>query len=141
MSAQEAKADFERLMEQGRAALARGKRDLAHDIWRKAAIQNPYNEQVWLALLDVLDAPADRRVCLQNIVQINPMNAKARRMLHAYEAQAQRRVTKRQKRVIEQTAVKRSRRSLVWRALLLGMIVGLSGVFFGIVLSILIYGI
>lgn len=137
----EASADFERLMREGRIALNKGDAVLAHNLWREAAMLDPYNEQVWLALLDVLDSLEDRRVCLQNIVEINPLNAQARRMLRAYEAKEQRRFQLRQQRHQELINLRQRRQRLIVRSLLLGVLLGLSGVFFGVVLSILIYGI
>jgi len=59
--------NFAELMQAGRKAFTAGKRKTAHDLWREAANINPYDEQVWLALLDVLEGDNDRRVCLQNI--------------------------------------------------------------------------
>lgn len=137
----EASADFERLMREGRIALNKGDAVLAHNLWREAAMLDPYNEQVWLALLDVLDSLEDRRVCLQNIVEINPLNAQARRMLRAYEAKEQRRFQLRQQRHQELINLRQRRQRLIVRSLLLGVLLGLSGVFFAVVLSILIYGI
>lgn len=135
-----ASIDFERLMREGRLALDQGDRDLAHELWREAALLDPYNEQVWLALLDVLESLEDRRVCLQNILEINPLNLQARRMLRAYEARQQRRSKLKEERQSQLAVLKKHRRSLVTRALLLGLLLGLSGIFFAVVLSILIYG-
>ena len=135
-----ASIDFERLMREGRLALDQGDRDLAHELWREAALLDPYNEQVWLSLLDVLESLEDRRVCLQNILEINPLNIQARRMLRAYEARQQRRFKLKEERQSQLAVLKKQRRSLVTRALLLGLLLGLSGIFFAVVLSILIYG-
>jgi ferric-dicitrate binding protein FerR (iron transport regulator) len=77
---------FAELMRSGQVAYAAGKRRLAHDLWRRAATLAPYNEQVWLALLQVLDDEDDRRGCLQNIVAINPNNLQAQHQLRAYLA-------------------------------------------------------
>ena len=141
MNAQDTGANFERLMEEGHIALRKGDRPLAHDLWREAALVDPYNERVWLALLDVLERLEDRRVCLQNIVEINPLNVQARRMLRAYEARAQRRVQRYQQRKREQELRQQQRRKLIWRALLLGFVFGLSGIFFAVVISILVYAV
>jgi hypothetical protein len=130
---------FERLLREGRIALKSKDRDLAHELWREAAMLNPYSEQVWLALLEVIDAPEDRRVCLQNIVEINPMNTQARRMLRAYEARDAKRAQQRRQRSRDVEKVRQRRRILMWRALGLGILLGVSGLFFGIVLSILLY--
>ncbi|MAS37074.1 MAG: hypothetical protein CL610_23950 [Anaerolineaceae bacterium] len=136
----DASVDFERLMREGRIAIDKGDRALAHELWRQAAMVDPYNEQVWLSLLEVLDSLEDRRVCLQNIVEINPLNAQARRMLNAYEVRQQRRTKLRNERKQELIVLQKQRRRLIVRALLLGVLLGLSGIFFAIVLSILIYG-
>lgn len=126
-------------MREGRIALNSRDRGLAHELWREAAMVDPYNERVWLALLEVIDSPEDRRVCLQNIVEINPMNTQARRMLRAYDARETKRAQQRQQRARNLEKIKRRRRVLMWRALGLGILLGVSGLFFGIVLSILIY--
>lgn len=132
--------DFGELMNEGRAALQRGEKQLAHNLWREAAMVDPYNEQVWLALLDVLEAPDDRIVCLQNILSINPMNVQARRLLRAYEAEEERKNALRKQHKKQAVVRKHERRVLLRRAILLGMALGLSGILFAIVLSILIYG-
>ncbi len=135
----DASADFEQLMREGRIALDRGDQRLAHTLWREAAMVDPYNEQVWVALLDVLDSLDDRRVCLQNIVEINPLNAQARRLLRAYEAREQQTFRLRKQRKQELIVLQKRRRTLLVRSLLLGVLLGLSGLFFAVVLSILIY--
>ncbi len=137
--------NFGELMQAGRMAYSRGDRRRAHDLWREAATVDPYNEQVWIALLDVLDTIEDKMVCLQNIVAINPMNIQARRELRAYGAKTQ---ELRMVREIAPRSLPRRRPSerrpsqdgLLPRAVLLGVGLGLSGVLFAIVLSILIYG-
>jgi hypothetical protein len=135
--------EFARLMENGRAAYTQGNRQRAHDLWREAATIDPYSEQVWLALLDVLDSDEDRVVCLQNVIAINPMNIQARRQLRAYGAKTQelkfvRSITTPHKvaRPVQRTPL---RSGILSRSILLGFVLGLSGVLFAIVLSILIY--
>lgn len=72
---------FTELMRAGEVAYATGKRQQAHYIWRRAAMLRPYDEQVWLALLNVVDDDEDRRVCLENIIAINPHNLQAQYQL------------------------------------------------------------
>lgn len=72
-------------MQDGKHAYERGKKQIAHDLWREAAMLDPYNEGVWLALLKVLDQRADRIVCLNNILAINPTNVHARQLLRKLE--------------------------------------------------------
>jgi hypothetical protein len=74
-------ASVDQLLAAGERAYGEGQRRLAHEVWREAAVIDPYNEQVWIALLKVLDTDEDRRVCLQNILIINPLNVEARHRL------------------------------------------------------------
>ncbi|MBA3873516.1 MAG: hypothetical protein ABI970_07765 [Chloroflexota bacterium] len=130
---------FDELFQAGRSAFAMGNLQQAHDFWKEAARLSPFNEQVWLALLDVIDSDEDRRVCLQNILQINPLNVQARRMLNQIVA---RKESAEQLHADKKTVVKKDksrRRGVFARAFFLGIVIGLSGIVFGIVLSILIY--
>lgn len=130
---------FDELFQAGRSAFAMGNLQQAHDFYKEAARLSPFNEQVWLALLDVIETDEDRRVCLQNILQINPMNVQARRMLNQIVARTASAVQLEAdtKKDIKQN--KSRRRGVFARAFFLGLIIGVSGVVFGIVLSILIY--
>lgn len=78
-------AGVEALLTKGERAFQRGDHRRAHDAWRAAAALAPYDERVWIALLRVLETDADRRVCLQNIVALNPLNADAQRLLSLYD--------------------------------------------------------
>ena len=127
-------------MQAGRVAYTAGKRRMAHDLWREAANIDPYNEQVWLALLDVVEADADKRVCLQNILAINPLNVQARRQLGKIEAHKQRLAANKAEMEERRRWWSRYRWVLLRRALFLGIAIGLSGIFFGILASILVYG-
>jgi hypothetical protein len=72
---------FARLMRLGQVAHAQGDSRAAHDYWRQAAMIEPDNEQVWTALMWVLDGEEDKKVCLRNILAINPQNLRAQAML------------------------------------------------------------
>ncbi len=132
--------EFDQLMRHGRAAFERGDRQLAHNLWREAALLDPYSEAVWVALLEVLETKQDQRVCLENILSINPANLLARRMLRAYTEGEQRKIERRAKQMRRSTTLKRQRRSILRRALFLGILLGVTGVIFAIVISILLYG-
>lgn len=73
-------------MRAGMRAYASGDYRLAHDLWRQSAALRPHNEQVWLALLSVVNNDEDRRACLENIVYINPENVQAMQQLQMIEA-------------------------------------------------------
>ena len=130
---------FEELFQAGRSAFAMGNLQEAHDFWKEAARLSPFSEQVWLALLDVIDTDEDRRVCLQNILQINPMNVQARRMLNQIVARTASAVQLQADTKKDVKKDKSRRRNVFARAFFLGLIIGVSGVVFGIVLSIFIY--
>ncbi len=130
---------FEELFQAGRSAFAMGNLQQAHDFWKEAARLSPFNEQVWLALLDVIESDDDRRVCLQNILQINPLNVQARRMLNQIVARKESAAQLHNEAKTGVKKDKRRRRGVFARAFFLGLVIGISGVIFGIVLSILIY--
>ena len=130
---------FDELMQAGRSAHAMGNEKEAHEYWKEAARLNPYDEQVWLALLSVITSDSDRVVCLQNVIQINPMNVQGRRQLNKLEARRERAAQYRSEKKVEQKSSKRRRRSVLFRSLALGVLVGLAGVVFGVVLSIRVY--
>lgn len=135
---QDSRARFAYYMTEGRQALERGDRQRAHDLWREAALIDPYSEQVWLALLQVVETDADRKVCLENILAINPLNVQARRQLRRHEAQEQR-IALQQARAQRRAALyRRQRWRLLGRAVLVGVLLGLSGVFFAVVLQIVL---
>ena len=68
-------------MRLGQVAHAQGDKQTAHDYWQHAAMLEPDNEQVWTALMWVLEEEEDRKVCLKNILIINPDNMHAKQML------------------------------------------------------------
>ena len=131
---------FNELMNDGREALSHGRIADAHRIWRQAATLDPYSEQVWLALLEIVQDDKDQRVCLENIVQINPRNVQARRQLNKLDAREQQLAEIELKRQAEQLEEQQRKRKLIVRALLLGVTIGLSGTLFGVLASILVYG-
>ena len=133
------KTEFAQLMQHGRSAFDRGAKQLAHNLWREAALLDPYNEQVWLALLDVLETRDDQRVCLENILSINPMNTQARRMLRAYTVDDQKKIEKRAKDRRKEAGLRRQRRVIMSRALILGLLLGVTGIIFAIIIGILVY--
>jgi hypothetical protein len=114
---------------------------LAAERFGKAAELSPYDERVWLALLEVVSEEDDRRVCLENIVRINPANQKAARQLQALnppdlQAEAEARFARQEER---QRARQRN-----WRSFRsgfgLGLLVGLVGALIGFVTSLFVYG-
>jgi hypothetical protein len=147
------KKHFRSMMDAGKDAYKLGNQRLAHDLWREAATLDPFQEKVWLALYRVLDNDDDRRVCLQNIIAINPLNVGARRQLGKLEslmareteaARRERLERRLQQKLQERTRlhrVQRQHRLVVWRAIGIGIGAGILAIAGGIILSILVYGI
>lgn len=72
----------------GKQAARQGDHEQAHRLFRQAIEIDPYHEQVWLWLASVVKDDADRRVCFENVLEINPSNPMARRQLMLLEEQA-----------------------------------------------------
>jgi hypothetical protein len=167
MSAQQIQrnASLEELLEAGRQAFDGGDHTAAHHLWRAAAVANPYEERVWMALLDVLEPEEDREVCLENIIAINPLNPDARRQLRALKrerrlreeqpeppiavAPRSRRAAKRaasvkaapaKPKAVPQRREPENQSGVLARAILTGIVIGLFAVVLGIVASIVVYG-
>ncbi len=122
---------FENLYRDGLTAYRAGESKRAHELWRDAATLDPYQEKLWVALLHVLDTDEDRRVCLENILAINPGSAKARRDLAALERAAAR--AKHVKRTLPGWA-----RFML--ALVRGLLIGTLAALIGVGVSIILYG-
>ena len=80
--------EFLRLFKAGKDAAKRGNNQLAHQLFRQAIETDPYHEQVWLWLASVVDTDEDRRVCFENVLELNPNNPTARRQLNLLDQQA-----------------------------------------------------
>lgn len=77
------------MMRLGHACYVQGARKQAHRYWRRAALIDPGNEMVWFSLLNVVETDEDRRVCLENILAINPHNKEALAQLGMIDASPQ----------------------------------------------------
>lgn len=69
------------LLAQGIAVARAGRKDEAQAIFLKVLEADDRNEMAWLWLSGVIEPPDERRVCLENVLAINPANAHARRGL------------------------------------------------------------
>jgi len=124
--------DFLRLFREGKNAAKRGDNAKAHDLFRQAIAVDPYHEQVWLWLASVVESDEDRRVCFENVLELNPTQPTARRQIHLLDEKrlqeaAQASVT---------TQKKLSRRRRVLRLLLIvaiGAAIGTAIVAWGLV--------
>jgi hypothetical protein len=76
-------ADAKRLLAQGVAAAKAGQRTQAYNLLLDAVELDQRSELAWLWLSAVTDNPDDQRICLENVITINPGNAVARERLAA----------------------------------------------------------
>jgi ferric-dicitrate binding protein FerR (iron transport regulator) len=80
--------EFLRLFKAGQEAARAGENAKAHELFRKAIEVDPYHEQIWLWLASVVETDEDRRVCFENVLELNPTNPTARRQLQKLEQKA-----------------------------------------------------
>src|SRR5262245_13315756 len=73
------------LLEQGITAAQAGRREEARALLIQAVEADERNEQAWLWLAGLVDDPNDMRTCLENVLDLNPDNAKARQGLEWIE--------------------------------------------------------
>jgi hypothetical protein len=71
------KGDIEIRLERGIEAARAGEYERARDILIQVIELDQYNERAWLWLSEVVEIAADRFVCLENVLFINPDNARA----------------------------------------------------------------
>jgi hypothetical protein len=76
-----AKPEIERLLAQAVASAQAGRREQAYNLLLNVVELDRYNETAWLWLSTVTDNVEDQRICLENILTINPDNAPARERL------------------------------------------------------------
>jgi hypothetical protein len=65
-------------LQAGIAAAREGRRAEARALLKEALQANPMSEQGWLWMSAVVDTDAERRVCLERVLSINPLNQTAR---------------------------------------------------------------
>lgn len=73
--------EFLNLFKAGKRAAQQGNKEKARELFRKAIEIDPYHEQVWLWLASVVDTPDDKRVCFENVLELNATNPTARQQL------------------------------------------------------------
>jgi tetratricopeptide (TPR) repeat protein len=76
------------LLRQGIAAAKTGQKEQARRILLQVVELDERNEQAWLWLSGVVESSEDRRVCLENVLAINPGNAHAKSGLRWLEQAA-----------------------------------------------------
>lgn len=81
-------SEIQDLLRQGIEAARSGDRAQARDLLQQVVDQDEKNEKGWFWLASVVESEEERRVCLNNVLHINPNNEKARQAMDAIEAKA-----------------------------------------------------
>jgi hypothetical protein len=81
-------ANIEAIVQEGIAAVKAGRKAEARRILVRATELDERNEQAWLWLSACVDTPEEQRICLENVLSINPANLKAQRGLEAIRKQS-----------------------------------------------------
>ncbi len=79
-------AQINQWLRDGITAARVGRREAAREMLLKVLHSDEENEQAWLWLSGVMDSSDDQRICLENVLAINPANQAALRGLQALEA-------------------------------------------------------
>lgn len=80
------KDDLQALLRTGIQAAQSGSPESARTILQRVVEQAPDNELGWIWLATVADSLAERRACLQQVLRINPENARAQKALEQLPA-------------------------------------------------------
>ena len=74
-------ANVDAMVREAIRAYKAGQKAEAHALLLKATELDQMHEQAWMWLSAVVDTPEDQRICLENVIYINPDNENARRGL------------------------------------------------------------
>ncbi len=80
--------DVPTLLRQAMEALTHGDKPAARDLLTSVLEVDDRNEQAWLWLSGAVDSPAEQRICLENVLLINPGSTAARQGVAYLDKQA-----------------------------------------------------
>jgi Tol biopolymer transport system component len=78
--------DLEQLLNDGIAAAKAGNKAEARRLIEEVLAKNDRLERAWMALAGLVDTARERRICLENVLEINPNNDRARQALGQLDA-------------------------------------------------------
>ncbi len=79
--------EVEGLLREGQEAARRGDAAAARSFLSQVVERDPSNEKAWMWLSGVVEDVAEQQICLENVLVINPDNAKARKGLDYLQSQ------------------------------------------------------
>ncbi len=81
-------ANIDAMVREAKRAIRAGNKSEAQKLLLKATELDQSNEQAWMWLSAVVDTIEDQMICLENVLQINPSNADAKRGLEMLRKKA-----------------------------------------------------
>ncbi|MCS6872275.1 MAG: hypothetical protein RML95_12000 [Anaerolineae bacterium] len=78
-----ANEELSKLLLEARVAVAAGDKPKARQLLEQALTIDDSNVQAWLLMARAVDTPRERRICYENVLDIDPNNAEARRALES----------------------------------------------------------
>ncbi len=78
--------DIRHLLQEGREAARAGDKATARDRFEQVTELDENNERAWFYLASVVETDEERRICLTNVLVINPNNERARELMDRLEA-------------------------------------------------------
>jgi hypothetical protein len=76
-----------KLLQEAASALKANDKDRAREILARLILDNPYNEKAWMYNAFAVVTIKQKIECLQNVIEINPTNEKAKELISQLEAQ------------------------------------------------------
>ena len=73
--------EIKRLLQEGREAARQGDKATARDRFEQVTELDENNERAWFYLASVVDTDEERRICLTNVLVINPNNERAQELM------------------------------------------------------------
>jgi hypothetical protein len=83
-----AEQDPTQLLREGIEAAREGDKKKARELFEKVVELEENNEKAWFWLASVMESDEERRICLTNVLHINPDNERAKKELEKIEARA-----------------------------------------------------
>ena len=85
MSNPDTNPQVDKLLQEGINLARAGDKGRAREVLEQVVELDKHNEKAWFWLAAVVDSDEEKRVCLGNVVVINPNNARAKRLLEQLE--------------------------------------------------------
>lgn len=73
--------EVDALIDAAKSAIKTGNKEAAREYLDQVVENSEYNEEAWFLLYQVVDTDEERRICLENVLELNPEHDEARAAL------------------------------------------------------------